>query len=619
VNCLHSSKFILRLRKAFLALLFWLGVLYGQGIMVGTLFGLAIVPEGEPYDALVPHTDQELNEALQLVRVGDMDAAIKLVDRYLETHFDSAAANEIMGIALAKQGKLEEGAKCFQRAIAINPRQNSAITKLGDVYLAQRNVALAKVQFLQAISVDPADRRAHQRLGLICEEEGEIRQAIEHLEKGLIGTPADYIGIKIDLAALYNQSREFEKTVRLLEPVATENSTAGNAHLLLGTARLALGKTGPAAECFERARKLQPDVAAGHLAVGMARRQAGDLDKSRQEFEQALKSKPNWPAAQYQMAETLVALHQIPEAMTFFSKAQAGVPKSALVRNRMAEVLAGEKKFADAISVYELMRADGVADLRALDGMSAAFQLSGKYKEAEEVLKEACQKHTQNPEPYYKLGLHYALVRDYDGALKVLEQARQLSPADARIAKAISLAELRRGNLDRAIVEARRVMELVPERIGEQFYLATLLEEKKLDPEAAQLYEKVLQQSASHVAALNNLALLRLRQDRADESVELARKAASLASENPGVMDTYAWVRSHTGELAESRKMLETVVAKAPENATYHYHLGVVYQRLQLKDDALKQVDLALRQTTPFPEREAAEKLAADLRPKSSR
>jgi len=234
VNSHHASKLIVILRKAFLALLFLLGTSHGQGETMHPPFeGFNLAPHvGEPYDTLIPHNDKELNQALQLVRAGEMDAAIKVADRYLKTHPDSANANEIMGVALAKQGKLEEGVRCFQRAIEINPRQNSAITKLGDVYLVQQNVALAKAQFLRAISVDPGDRRAHQRLGLIYLDEGDTRQAIEHLEKGLIGTPPDYLGIKIDLANLYNQSREFEKSVRLLEPMATENCQVGSVHLL---------------------------------------------------------------------------------------------------------------------------------------------------------------------------------------------------------------------------------------------------------------------------------------------------------------------------------------------------------------------------------------------------
>ena len=615
MNSHHASKLIVSLRKAFLALLFLLGTSHGQGTTMDTPSkGFNLSPHvGEPYDTLIPHNDMELNEALQLVRAGDMDAAIKVADRYLKTHPDSADANEIMGVALAKQGKLEEGVQCFQRAIEINPRQNSAITKLGDVYLVQQNVALAKAQFLRAISVDPGDRRAHQRLGLIYLDEGDTRQAIEHLEKGLIGTPPDYLGIKIDLANLYNQSREFEKSVRLLEPMATENCQVGSVHLLLGTARLALGQKKPAAESFERARKLEPDAAAGRLAIGVACRNAGDLDQSRSELEQALKAKADWPPAQYQMAETLMAMDHVPEAVTFFSKAAAGAPKNALVHNRMAEVLAAQKKFEGAIAIYEPMRSNGTADLRTYDGMSTALQLSGKYPEAESVLKEACQKYKENSYPYYKLGLHYGLVRDYEGALRVLEQARQISPADPRIVKAMSLAQLRRGDLDHAIVEARRLSELLPDDIGEQFYLGTLLEEKKMDTEAAQLYEKVLQHSASHVAALNNLALIRLRQNNVNDAAELARRAASLAPDNAGVMDTFGWVLYHKGELAAARKALEGAIVKAGENATYRYHLGIVYQHLKLRDEALKQLDVALKQTNPFPERDAATKLAADL------
>jgi tetratricopeptide (TPR) repeat protein len=620
VNSLHPSKSMMRLCKAF-ALLFLLGTSSGQGKTMRTPPGGSdVAPHfGEPYDTFVPHTDQELNEALRLIRAGDMDAAIQLVSRYLETHVESAPTNELMGIALAKQGKLEESVKRFQRAIEINPRQSSAITKLGDVYLAQQKVDLAKAQFLQAISVDPGDRRAHQRLGLIYLDEGDSRRAIDHLEKGLIGTPPDYIGIKTDLADLYNQAKQFEKTVRLLEPVATENCEVGSAHLLLGTARLALGQKESAAESFDRARKLQPDGAASHLAIGVACRNAGDLEQSRGELEQALKAKADWPPAQYQMAETLIAMGRIPEAMTFFSKAASGAPKSTLIRNRIAEVLAGQKKLTEAIGMYEPMRSDGTADVRTYDGMSTTLQLSGKYQEAEEVLKEACEKYKESPYPLYKLGLHYALVRDYDGALRVLAEARRIAPSDPRVVKAMSLAELRRGDLDHAIADARRVSELVADDIGEQFYLATLLDEKKLDAEAAQLYEKVLQRSPSHVSALNNLALVRLRQNNASEATELARRAASLAPENAGVMDTYGWVLYHKGELAPARKTLEGAVAKAGQNSTYRYHLGVVYQHLKLRDEALKQVELALKPTNPFPERDAAIKLAADLRTSSKK
>ena len=269
MNCLHSSKFILRLRKAFLALLFWLGVLYGQGIMVGTLFGLAIVPEGEPYDALVPHTDQELNEALQLVRVGDMDAAIKLVDRYLETHFDSAAANEIMGIALAKQGKLEEGAKCFQRAIAINPRQNSAITKLGDVYLAQRNVALAKCSSYRPslwirrtggpINVWDLSAKRKARFGR--------RRASE---KRLIGTPADYrhqdrlAACTTSRASLKRRSACWNRWPLRIPPRATRICSG---HGLAGP-----GKTGPAAECSSVRANSSPMLPPAISLSCMARR-----------------------------------------------------------------------------------------------------------------------------------------------------------------------------------------------------------------------------------------------------------------------------------------------------------------------------------------------------------
>jgi len=111
-----------------------------------------------------------------------------------------APAHEILGAALALKGEVGQGLQELQRAVAIDPKQSSAITKIGDIYYAQKKIPEAKAQFLNAIKITPEDRRAHQRLGLIYEQEGKADLAIAHFEKGIAGTPPDYLGSRSTLA-----------------------------------------------------------------------------------------------------------------------------------------------------------------------------------------------------------------------------------------------------------------------------------------------------------------------------------------------------------------------------------------------------------------------------------
>ena len=180
----------------------------------------------------VPATRGILAEALTLLNEERYDEAIDKVRQVLQTSPRSAPAYEILGAALLKKGELDQGLEALNRAVELNPKQSSAITKIGDVYLARKQYKEATAQFLKAIQIDPDDRRAHQRLGILYEREGQDGLAIEHYEKGLIGTPPGYVGIKVNLGRLYNNRRQYTKTLSLLEGLvkmdACEEGRCGN-------------------------------------------------------------------------------------------------------------------------------------------------------------------------------------------------------------------------------------------------------------------------------------------------------------------------------------------------------------------------------------------------------
>jgi tetratricopeptide (TPR) repeat protein len=560
-------------------------------------------------------TNKDLADALQLVGQGDLDAALAKAEGFLKLNSNSAPGEEVVGLVLVMQGKIDEGLAHLQRAIEINPLQSTAVTKVGDVYLARHDLAKAKAQFQQAVALNPGDRFAHQRLGMIFEQEMDYPQAVDHFEKGLIGSPPDYVGVKVNLGRLYNLAHQYRKTVDLLTPVVTESYPDATAHLVLGTAWLLLHDPRQALVYFERAKKVETRPEAGQLALGIAYREAGDLEKSQQELEAALKVKPDWSAAEYQMGETLAAANQLKEAMAFYTRVATREPASRVaMQNHMAEVYARHGERDEAIKLYQALRTDGSADVRAYAGLATVLQASDRLPEAEAALREADQRYPENAQVQYSLGMHLALTRDYDRAIKSLRHAHELAPADPRIQKAISLTEFRRNDIRTAIVEAQRLLALVPDSYEDQFYLATLQEQVGQDGEAEKLYEGVLRHSADHVGALNNLAQVRLREKQPQAALELAQKAARLAPENPSVLDTLGWVQYSCGNLHEAAATLEKAVANGAGNPGHRYHLAVLYSQLGRKTNALEQLDLALKPETGFPDRGDALRLAGQLR-----
>src|SRR5207249_2140572 len=102
-------------------------------------------------DILVPPSQSLLLEALDLVNSGKYEAAIQKVQAHLKQNAQSAPAYELLGAAQVLKGEIDEGLKSLQKAVQIDPRQSTAITKIGDVYLAQGESKKAKEEFLKAI------------------------------------------------------------------------------------------------------------------------------------------------------------------------------------------------------------------------------------------------------------------------------------------------------------------------------------------------------------------------------------------------------------------------------------------------------------------------------------
>ncbi len=266
----------------------------GRVEAIGTkLDGFENVPLFDPSDVSLQGAQVAVQEALALVLQGQYDASIQKVRDVLKKSPSLAVAHEVLGIGLTKKGQLDEGLKSFQKALELEPDRNTALTKMGDVYLAKNELARAKNCFLRAVAMRPDDRLAHQRLGLILEQEKEIPAAIQHFEQGLIGTPKEYIGIKIDLGRLYNETRQFTKTLDLLKPVVQPTTPIAMAHIILGTAYYGLGKSAESMACFETARKVEPDAAQARVALGIGYRNSKDYPKSLKELEEAVKLKPD--------------------------------------------------------------------------------------------------------------------------------------------------------------------------------------------------------------------------------------------------------------------------------------------------------------------------------------
>jgi tetratricopeptide (TPR) repeat protein len=191
---------------------------------------------------------------------------------------------------------VEEAVACFQKAIALDPRDAYAHNNLGHALQGKGKVEEAIACFRKAIRLDPKYALAHTNLGNALKDKGRLDAAIA----------CHHTAIDIDpksAAARYNLGNALARKGKVDEAVACYQKAIAldpryaPAHHGLGLALAGKARWDEAIACYQKAIALDPRFAEAHCNLGLALRNQGRLTESLESYRRghALGSKrPGW-------------------------------------------------------------------------------------------------------------------------------------------------------------------------------------------------------------------------------------------------------------------------------------------------------------------------------------
>jgi Tfp pilus assembly protein PilF len=205
----------------------------------------------------------------------------------------------------------------------------------------------------------------------------------------------------------------------------------------------------------------------------------------------------------------------------------------------------------------------------------------------------------------YHFLLGQLLLAGHQAADAEVESEKALALDKSNSGAMLLLARARQdvGRLDEAEAAFDRLMQEKPKN-PEPCVAYGLLEERRGNwQRAEELYRRALDLQASQPAAANNLSYLLLEHGGdTNYALSLAQIARRGMPESPSTADTLAWAYYNKGIYDSAINLFQEAIKSVPQNATYHYHLALAYQKS-------KQTILA----------KASFQRALDLDPKSSR
>src|SRR4029077_4968113 len=416
-----------------------------------------------------------------------------------------------------------------------------------------------------------------------------------------------------------------------------------------GQIKIRDGHIDEAVNSLQAAIKSDPENAVAHYHLGVALSQQGNSGRAETEWREAVRLRPDLMEAQHALAAVSIrksdweALEQtastIIEAQPMavdgyafraiadvnrkqFGKAEQDINKAIEVapQNPAGYVKMGalrqvQKQFPQAEKSYLKALDIDPASSDALNGLMTVYILQKDVDKA--VAATSAQSATlPTSSAFYDLRGTALLnnKKDTKGAEAALRKAAELDKKNSDALLKLGQVFKAEGSVDQAIATYQQSAKDNPNEVFFPIFLGELYEAQKNWTTAKDMYQKALTIQPDNPVASNNLAYVMLiTGGNIDVAISLAQTARRLMPDNANAADTLGWAYYQKGNLGSALDLFKEAVNKNPNDATFHYHLGLTYQKMNQPAPAKEQLQLVLKLNPNYPDAEEVKKALAQL------
>lgn len=184
-----------------------------------------------------------------------------------------------LGLILVKQGKLDQGIKCYKQALKIKPDFPAARHNLGNAH---------RKKYKQDLAGSPNNPDVHNNLGVACINTGSLDEAISEFRKALTINP-DFVEAQFNLGIAYKKKGMPDRAIAAFNKVLTTNPNHAEAHFNRGTAYAKKGMLDEAISDFTKTLAVNPNHAGVHNNLSVAYYQQGNYKLAVEHYDRAVR------------------------------------------------------------------------------------------------------------------------------------------------------------------------------------------------------------------------------------------------------------------------------------------------------------------------------------------
>lgn len=320
------------------------------------------------------------------------------------------------------------------------------------------------------------------------------------------------------------------------------------------------------------------------VAQAVQLHEAGDILGAIDGYLAALRIEPGHPGVRSNLGAAYVRLGRFEEAVAQYQEALRMDSANSAARFNLALAHYKAAQLPEAIKAFEAVLAAAPANRPAVLLLADALLQSGQFQQVIDLLSPREEQFAGDLAFGYVLGTALLRTSQHERAQVYLDRIFSAGPsAEAHLLMATALMETR--DYSGALAELRKGLDLNPDLPSLRTTYARALFGSGDHDGAVRELQRALRLTPNDFDANLQLGALLRRDERHKEAAAYLRRAVQLRPHDPAARVGLAGALISLGELDESRRLLEAVVADTPEFTEAHVLLATCYYRLKRRDD----------------------------------
>jgi tetratricopeptide (TPR) repeat protein len=492
------------------------------------------------------------NVAEVILKEGDRARAEEVLRQASKDFANDPQGVRILADYYASSGQMDKAKAEFSSLAAKYPKNVSVLKGYVRVLLEVKDFATAQNVVAELMKAHPKDPEVAGLNGIVLLNAGKASDAVNALQSAVKDSPKDAF-----------------------------------LQYWLGRAALAKGDINVAEKSLRLAANLNPSRLEAEEELAQLARQRGDVDLLADVADKTIAAAPRFPGGYVWRAMAEMNRNSADKAETDLKTAISLAPQSSQAYLELGKIRFAQKRFPEGVTLLEQALQYDPNSFEALR-LVVGYDLYEKQPDkALARLNAQIAKSPRNSSFYDLLALLQIQGKKLDEAAVTVQKAMQLNSGDGEAVALYAQIEVRRGQTANAVSAWERWSAAHPNDAGVLAILGTLEESRGNTSKAEAYYRRSLQIQPQQPIAANNLAYrMLLSGENVDVALSLAQTARQGMPNSANTADTLAWAYYYKGTYGFARDLLEEAIKSEPNDAAMHYHLGMVYRKLQDRNNA---------------------------------